>query len=77
MTREAFDNAMMLDMAMGGSTNTVLHILAIAHEAGVEFTMQDIDALSVRTPNICSVAPSAGKDGRLYHIEDCTRPAGS
>jgi dihydroxy-acid dehydratase len=70
MTRQAFENAMILDMAMGGSTNTLLHILAIAHEADVEFTMQDIDALSVRTPNICRVAPSAGKDGRIYHMED-------
>lgn len=70
MTLEAFQNAMILDMAMGGSTNTVLHILAIAHEAGVPFTLQHIDELSRRTPNICRVAPSAGQDGRLYHIED-------
>ena len=76
MTRTAFDNAMMLDMAMGGSTNTVLHILAIAREAGVEFTMKDIDALSLRTPNICRVAPSAGKDGRLYHVEDVQAAGG-
>ncbi len=76
MTRAAFDNAMMLDMAMGGSTNTVLHILAIAQEAGVEFTMQDIDALSLRTPNICRVAPSAGKDGRMYHVEDVQAAGG-
>ena len=70
MTRDAFDNAMILDMAMGGSTNTVLHLLAIARDAGVSFTLQDIDRLSAETPNICRVAPSAGKDGRLYHIED-------
>ena len=70
MTRDAFYNSMILDMAMGGSTNTVLHILAIAHEAGVEFTLQDIDALSTKTPNICKVAPSAGDNGRLYHVED-------
>jgi dihydroxy-acid dehydratase len=76
MTREAFDNAMILDMAMGGSTNTVLHILAIAHEAGVHFTMKDIDGLSRRTPNICKVAPSAGKDGRIYHIEDVQAAGG-
>ncbi len=76
MTRAAFENAMILDMAMGGSTNTVLHILAIAHEAGVEFTMKDIDALSVRTPNICRVAPSAGKDGRIYHVEDVQAAGG-
>ena len=76
MTREAFDNAMILDMAMGGSTNTVLHILAIAHEAGVEFTLKDIDALSLATPNICRVAPSAGQDGRIYHIEDVQAAGG-
>ena len=76
MTREAFENAMILDMAMGGSTNTVLHILAIAHEAGVEFTLKDIGELSARTPNICKVAPSAGKDGRLYHIEDVQAAGG-
>ena len=70
MTRAAFDNSMILDMAMGGSTNTVLHILAIANEAGVDFTMRDIAALSEQTPNICKVAPSAGKDGRIYHVED-------
>jgi len=70
MTRKAFDNSMILDMAMGGSTNTVLHILAIAHEADVEFSMKDIDNLSGETPNICKVAPSAGKDGRIYHVED-------
>ena len=77
MTREAFDNAMVLDMAMGGSTNTVLHILAIAHEAGVSFTMKDIDALSRRTPNICKVAPSAGDNGRIYHVEDCHAAGGT
>jgi len=70
MTRKAFDNSMILDMAMGGSTNTVLHILAIAREAGVEFTVKDIDNLSGDTPNICKVAPSAGKGGRIYHVED-------
>ncbi|HSW44157.1 MAG TPA: dihydroxy-acid dehydratase [Phycisphaerae bacterium] len=76
MTRAAFDNSMVLDMAMGGSTNTVLHILAIAHEAGVNFTMKDIDALSHRTPNICKLAPSAGENGRLYHMEDCHAAGG-
>ena len=55
-TFEAFENAMTLDIAMGGSTNTVLHILAIAHEAGVDFTMQDMDRLSRKVPNICKVA---------------------
>jgi dihydroxy-acid dehydratase len=70
-TFEAFENAMTLDIAMGGSTNTVLHILAIAHEAGVEFTMKDIDRLSRRVPNICKVAPSSH-----YHVEDVNRAGG-
>lgn len=70
-TFEAFENAMTLDIAMGGSTNTVLHILAIAHEAGVPFTMQDIDRLSRRVPNICKVAPSSH-----YHVEDVNRAGG-
>ncbi|HTB61189.1 MAG TPA: dihydroxy-acid dehydratase [Polyangia bacterium] len=68
---EAFENAMTLDIAMGGSTNTVLHILAIAHEAGVKFTMADIDRLSRRVPNICKVAPSSH-----YHVEDVHRAGG-
>ncbi len=76
MNRKAFENAMMLDMAMGGSTNTVLHILAIAHEAGVDFTMKDIDALSRKTPNICRLAPSSGDNGKLYHVEDCHAAGG-
>ncbi len=67
----AFDNAMILDMAMGGSTNTVLHILAIAHEAGVPFTLDRIDALSKRTPNLCKVSPSS-----RYHVEDVARAGG-
>ncbi len=70
-TIEAFENAMTLDIAMGGSTNTVLHILAIAHEAGVPFTMQDIDRLSRQVPNICKVAPSSS-----YHVEDVNRAGG-
>ena len=70
-TREAFLNAMTLDIAMGGSTNTVLHLLAIAHEAGVDFTMKDIDELSRRTPNLCKVAPSSH-----YHIQDVNRAGG-
>src|SRR5919202_1233913 len=75
-TLEAFDNAMILDMAMGGSTNTVLHTLAIAHEAGVPFTLDRINALSRRSPNICRVAPSAGANGRMYHVEDVHRSGG-
>jgi dihydroxy-acid dehydratase len=70
-TAAAFDNAMILDMAMGGSTNTVLHILAIAYEAGVPFTMQRIDELSRTTPNICKVSPAS-----KYHIEDVARAGG-
>jgi dihydroxy-acid dehydratase len=70
-TREAFENAMTLDVAMGGSTNTVLHILAIAHEAGVFFTMMDIDEISRRVPVLCKVAPSSS-----YHIEDVNRAGG-
>jgi dihydroxy-acid dehydratase len=64
-------NAMTLDIAMGGSTNTVLHILAIAHEAGVDFTMKDIDALSRKVPVLCKVAPSSP-----YHVEDVNRAGG-
>ncbi len=71
-TFEAFENAMSLDIAMGGSTNTVLHLLAAAHEAGVEFTMEDIDRLSRKVPNLCKVAPSTQK----YHLEDVHRAGG-
>jgi dihydroxy-acid dehydratase len=70
--RGAFENAMTLDIAMGGSTNTVLHILAAAQEAELDFTMADIDALSRRVPNICKVAPSIDK----YHVEDVHRAGG-
>ncbi|MBK8881123.1 MAG: dihydroxy-acid dehydratase [Bacteroidales bacterium] len=69
--REAFMNAMALDIAMGGSTNTVLHLIAIAHEAGVDFTMKDIDELSKKIPNICKVAPSSS-----YHVQDVNRAGG-
>ena len=71
-TFEAFENAMTLDIAMGGSTNTVLHLLAAAHEAGVEFSMSDMDRLSRRVPNLCKVAPSTP----LYHMEDVHRAGG-
>ena len=70
-TKEAFMNSMSLDIAMGGSTNTVLHLLAIAHEAGVNFTMKDIDELSRKIPNICKVAPSS-----QYHVQDVNRAGG-
>jgi dihydroxy-acid dehydratase len=71
-TFEAFENAMTLDIAMGGSTNTVLHLLAIAQEGEVPFTMADIDRLSRRVPNICKVAPSSP----LVHLEDVHRAGG-
>ncbi len=70
--RAAFLNAMTLDIAMGGSTNTVLHLLAVANEAGVNFTMDDIDALSRKTPCLCKVAPNTQK----YHIQDVNRAGG-
>ena len=69
--KEAFMNAMSLDIAMGGSTNTVLHLLAIANAAGVDFTMKDIDELSKKIPNICKVAPSSD-----YHVQDVNRAGG-
>ncbi|HJX70758.1 MAG TPA: dihydroxy-acid dehydratase [Bacteroidales bacterium] len=69
--KAAFKNAMALDIAMGGSTNTVLHILAVAREAGVDFTMKDIDALSRKIPVLCKVAPSSH-----FHLEDVNRAGG-
>ncbi|WP_411824607.1 dihydroxy-acid dehydratase [Leptospira sp. 'Mane'] len=69
---QAFQNAMSLDVAMGGSTNTVLHILAAANEAGINFKMEDIDKISRRTPCICKVAPASQK----YHMEDVHRAGG-
>ncbi|GBU24201.1 dihydroxy-acid dehydratase [Fibrobacteria bacterium R8-3-H12] len=71
-TKETFENAMRLDIAMGGSTNTVLHILAVAHEAGVNFTMKDINELSRSTPCLCKVAPSVSH----IHVEDVHRAGG-
>ena len=70
-TRAAFLNAMTLDIAMGGSTNTVLHLLAIAREAGVDFTISDIDRLSRKSPVLCKVAPNSH-----YHIQDVNRAGG-
>ncbi|HKL72317.1 MAG TPA: dihydroxy-acid dehydratase [Marinilabiliaceae bacterium] len=70
-TKEAFLNAMTLDIAMGGSSNTVLHLLAIAHEAGVDFTMKDIDRLSRKVPVLCMVAPNGE-----YHVQDVNRAGG-
>ena len=71
-TREAFENAITLDIAMGGSTNTVLHLLAAAQEGAVDFTMKDIDQLSRRVPNLCKVAPSVSN----VHLEDVHRAGG-
>ena len=70
-TLDAFDNALALDMAMGGSTNTILHTLAIAHEAGVPFDLARIDAISRKTPTLCKVSPSS-----QYHMEDVNRAGG-
>ncbi len=71
-TFKAFENAIALDIAMGGSTNTVLHLLACAQEAGVDFTMQDIDRMSRKVPNLCKVAPAV----QQYHMEDVHRAGG-
>ncbi len=70
-SKSAFMNSMTLDIAMGGSTNTVLHLLAIANEASVDFSMKDIDNLSHKVPNICKVSP-----GSRYHMEDVSRAGG-
>jgi dihydroxy-acid dehydratase len=71
-TRDAFENAMALDVAMGGSTNTILHLLAAAREAGVDFGLKEIDELSRRVPCVCKVAPATAK----YHVEDVHRAGG-
>ena len=71
-TRQAFLNAMTLDIAMGGSTNTVLHLLAVAQEAGVDFTMSDIDQLSRKTPCLCKLAPNTQR----YSVQECNRAGG-
>ncbi len=71
VTQDSLDNSMVLDMAMGGSTNTVLHILAIAREAGIQYDMQRINTLSRGTPNICKVSPSS-----KYHVEDVHNSGG-
>jgi dihydroxy-acid dehydratase len=71
VTRESIDNAFILDMAMGGSTNTVLHTLALAHEAGIAYDLKRINELSAKTPNICKVSPSSH-----YHVEDVDRAGG-
>ena len=70
-TLDAFDNALALDMAMGGSTNTILHVLAVAHEAGVPYDLARIDAISRKTPTLCKVSPSS-----QYHMEDVDRAGG-
>ncbi|WP_214325557.1 dihydroxy-acid dehydratase [Nonomuraea sediminis] len=71
-TKDAFENAMTLDVAMGGSTNTILHILAAAREAGVDFGLKEINEISLRVPCVCKVAPATNK----YHIEDVHRAGG-
>ena len=71
-SRDAFLNSMTLDIAMGGSTNTILHLLAIAQEAGVDFTMEDIHRLSLKTPVLCKVAPNSPD----YHVQDVNRAGG-
>ena len=71
-TKDTFENAMSLDIAMGGSTNTVLHLLAVAQEAGVDFTMKDIDRLSRKVPHICKMSPSTP----LWHMEDLHNAGG-
>ena len=71
-TRKAFLNAMTLDIAMGGSTNTILHLLAVAQEAGVNFKMQDIDELSRKVPCLCKLAPNTQK----YSVQECNRAGG-
>jgi dihydroxy-acid dehydratase len=71
ITRESVDNAMVLDLAMGGSTNTVLHLLAVASEAGLNYSMKRFNELSEKTPNICKVSPSCD-----YHIEDVHNSGG-
>ncbi|GII67178.1 dihydroxy-acid dehydratase [Sphaerisporangium krabiense] len=71
-TRDAFENAMALDVAMGGSTNTILHLLAAAREAGVDFGLKEINELSLRVPCLCKVAPATAK----YHVEDVHRAGG-
>jgi dihydroxy-acid dehydratase len=74
-TQEAFENAMALDIAMGGSTNTILHLLAAAHEAGVPFGLEEIDAVSRRVPCLAKVAPNVAY-GRTYYMEDVHRAGG-
>lgn len=76
MSKKAFNNAFAIDMAMGGSSNTVLHLLAMANEAGVKFGLDEIDRISKRTPNICRVAPSSTPQGKTYHMQDLHRAGG-
>ena len=71
-TKEAFTNAMCLDIAMGGSTNTILHLFATAQEAEIDYTMDDMDKLSRMVPHLCKVAPSTPE----YHMEDVHRAGG-
>jgi len=76
MTAKAFDNALTADMAMGGSSNTILHLLAMGEEAGLKYTLKDFERIAHRVPNICRIAPSATPEGRVYHIQDLHRAGG-
>jgi len=76
MNKKAFENAFTVDMAMGGSSNTVLHLLAMARESGVPFGLNDVDRVSKRTPNISRIAPSSTPEGKIYHIQDLHRAGG-
>ena len=76
MNKAAFANAMTTDMAMGGSSNTILHLLAMASEAGLKFGLADIQRVCRRTPNITRIAPSATPEGRIYHMQDLHRAGG-
>ncbi len=76
VTVESIDNAMALDMAMGGSTNTLLHVLAVAREAEVNYDIARINDISRRTPNICKVAPSKTPEGKTYYVQDVHRAGG-
>jgi len=76
VTVQAIDNAFALDMAMGGSTNTVLHTLALAHEADIDYPLDRINEVAARTPHLCKVSPTALADGRQFHIEDVDAAGG-
>jgi len=76
VTPEAIDNAFALDMAMGGSTNTVLHVLALAHEAGVEYPLDRLNDVAARVPHLCKVSPASAGPGKMFHVEDVDAAGG-